>query len=366
MRSTSVEEKQAVLDERTALGGERIVEYSIFLTDAFGDPSGGSLSFLAGEGVPKQIDGFTNDDSYRQSRYLARKIPGGEDNENLRENSLARQLSEKGDRPAIIRLIRRRSKQEIDALNPMEPQVPWENIIPPNTKFFLENVQESRAEKVQVMDTFGEWIAFFFGRKPEVYAFSGTLLNARNHDWKNEFQENYDHFLRGTEAVRRRATMMIQYDDVVVEGYMLNCDIGISAASDKGTPFSFNLLVINRSPINPRNMIALRTERSGQSFAEGWLFEDLQEMLDLTREGKIEDVQTFILMREYFAGQYVPPTGTATTQEKTNEIDVGESKAPGVKGGITEVAPANSSFSPVMSGSIAQSGVTLRQSRADR
>lgn len=362
MRATGVDEKVATLESRQALGGENLVEYSIFLTDAFGDPSAGNISFLEGPGIPKHIDGWSNDDSYRSSRFF--KLTDDKGNprtavDNLRESSLARQLSEKSDRSAIIRLIQRRMPDEVAAVNPMEKNVPWVNIIPPNTKFFLENVTENREEKVQVVDTFGQWVAYFFGRKPEVYSFSGTLLNAKNHDWKNEFQENYDYFLRGSEAVRRRATMVIQYDDVIVEGYMLNCQLSLSGASDKAAPFAFSLLVINRSPINPRNMIGLRENRGDISDAENQLFEDLQEVLDLANAGRIEDLQTFVLMREYFSGNYVPPSGVAVNRSKTNQVDTGESRPPGVKGGVATNDVKSSAFNAKQSSAVRRNGVTI-------
>ncbi|TAL45266.1 MAG: hypothetical protein EPN91_02790, partial [Salinibacterium sp.] len=234
-------EMEAVLDESGPLGGERIVKYNVFLTDAFGGAVG-SLRFMDVPGAPDQIDGINNDDSYRSSRHLVnRRSPGyrvvadldGEidvqastdDLDSLRENSLARQIQDKQDRSAVIRLIRRLNKDELAKRSGSEGVVPWENLIPPNTKFFLEGVQENREEKVQIIDTFGEWVAFFFGRRPEIYSYSGTLLNAKNHDWKNEFQENYDNYLRGSQAVKNQATIMLQYDDVLVEGYMLNCSI---------------------------------------------------------------------------------------------------------------------------------------------
>ncbi len=337
---------QAVLDGTGPLGGERLIEYNIFLTDAFsGEQS--VISFIpdSAAGLPDQIDGWSNDDSYRRSRHLAASAPAGSTSDNLRENSLARQIQEKENQPAIIRLIRRLRPEELAANKSTEPQMPWVNLIPPNTKFFLESVQENREEKVQVIDTFGQWIAFFFGSKPEVYSYSGTLLNAKNHDWKNEFQENYDHFLRGSQAVKNQATILLQYDDVLVEGYMLNCSIAMQGASDKATPFQFNMLVMNRSPLNPRNMLNLRSIRSGLSPAELALFNDMQESLDLTQTGKIDETETFLLMREYFSGNYVPGAGTAINHPDTGQIDSPTSTPPGSTGGISNPAPTSAAFS---------------------
>jgi hypothetical protein len=359
-RSTSREDQLSTVDEEGALGGERLVEYNIFLTDAFGDPSAGQLTYVDSEGVPDTIDGWKNDDSYRRSRHLASRYKNGEKNENLRENSLARQLSEKKDQPATIRLIRRRKQSELAPADPTEPRVPWINVIPPNTKFFLESVQESRAEKMQVIDTFGRWVAMFFGSKPEFYVYTGTLLNTKNHNWKNEFQENYENYLRGTKAVEYRATMVIQYDDVIVEGYMVNCQTTQQAVSEKGVPFSFTMLVLNRSPIDPRGMMTLRFERSGYTSAEALLFNSLSDTLDLTKEGKVDDLDTFLLLREFFAGNYVPAAGTMKVFETTNVAESESSTPPGATGGTNKTSPKDEYFVSPVTSSLSGSGVTIK------
>lgn len=359
-RGTSKEEMAAVLEGRGPFGAERIVDYNIFLTDAF--EGQGGIGFLDGPGIPGQIDGFDNDDSYRRSRHLlstASKLSRVTNEDNLRENSLARQINSKADQPATIRLIRRKGPEELPAKDSTEPRVPWVNLIPPNTKFFLEQVQENREEKVQVIDTFGEWIAFFFGRKPEVYSYAGTLLNTANHDWKNEFQDNYDNFLRGSQAVKNRATIIMQYDDVVVEGYMMNSTITQTSSMDNAVPFQFNLLVLNRSSINPRRMLGLRFQRGTRSEAENQLFNTLQDTLDLGEAGDVTDMETFLIMREYFSGNYNPSAGVMTHRTNTNNIESGASVIPGQVGGLKNQGLQPSSFLNGTTKSISESGATL-------
>lgn len=361
-RSTRKEEQRATLAGDGPQGNEELVEYNIFLSDAFGNRSG-QLSFArdSTSSVPTNIDGWTNDDSYRQSRHLLTSA-GATDASSfadiLRESSLARQVDSKTDQPSIIRLIRRRRPEDQELDDAHEPQLPWINIIPPNTKFFLETIQESREEKMQLIETFGEWIVYFFGPKPEVYNYSGTLLNTSNHDWKNEFAINYDNFLRGSKAVEFQATMMLQYDDVIVEGYMLNYQMSQRASEDKSVPFSFNLLVINRSPINPRQLLGARFLRTAPSKAEQMLFNSLQETLDLTQTDRLGDLQTFLVMREYFAGNYVPPSGIISHSTVDNSAETDGSTVPGAKGGLNNDRPTPSSFSPDESAALQVVGVT--------
>jgi hypothetical protein len=355
--------------------GDETVRYDIFLTDGFQGPVGkgnarGHVYIDDTTGAPATIDGFRNDDSYRRSNHHLRRhnvddiaAAGTYD---LAEISLARQVQDKEEQPAIIRLIRRLSKEEvqqkIDNTSSGESFVPWENLIPPNTKFFLENVQESRSEKVQVIDTFGEWIAFFFGSRPEVYTYSGTLINSKNHDWKNEFQFNYDYFLRGTKAVQNRATMMLQYDDVMVEGYMMNSSIQMTAANDKSVPFSFSMLIMNRSNMNPRQLLARRFFRSGYGASELDVFNDLQQSLDLT-SNNIEEMQTFLLMREYFSGNYVGAAGKLVHRPSTNNVESDSTVKPGEIGGSSNEKPEAQEFTPSLTNSLGVSGVQLNSYR---
>lgn len=370
---TSRQEMEAVTEGVGPLGGERVIKYNVFLTDAFGGRI--QAEYLDVPGPPGQIDGINNDDSYRASRHYINRTSitykasadkdgdisvtsavDGIESAALRESSLARQIQDKGDRSATIRLIRRLRAEELVKRSRAGDVTPWDNLIPPNTKFFLESVQENREEKVQIIDTFGEWVAFFFGRRPEVYSYSGTLLNAKNHDWKNEFQENYEYFLRGSQAAKNQATIMLQYDDVLVEGYMLNCSIAMRSENDKAVPFQFNMLVMNRSPISPRSILGLRALRSTLMPLEFNLFANMQQALDLTRSSVPDDYETFVLMREYFSGKYVPGAGILSSRPETGKVEASVSTQPGETSGTSEsstyLTPQPSGFSPTISNKI--------------
>ena len=366
--STNREEMRATMaetgtDVHESVHQERVIDYNTVLTDAFGQPVSASGSvILDTDGIPKQIDGFQNDDAYRTSRHygLNKKSTGNATTDAmLRESSLARQVQEKVDQPAIIRLIRRVRQDEVVGRDPTQGnrQLPWANIIPPNTKFFLESVVENREEKVQIVDTFGEWMAFFFGRRPEVYNYSGSLLNTSNHNWKDEFQMNYEYFLRGSKAVENHATMFLQYDDVIVEGYMLNCQMSQHALQDKSVPFTFNMLVLNRSPLNPLNLLSMRMARSGSSSSESELFQSMSAALSLTDAAgkpdpkKLENIETFLLMREYFSGNYIPGAGTAVSQTATGQITGPNAQlAQTIQGGAAQLSTFAASATASQSG----------------
>lgn len=366
---TKFREQVEAINNVGPFGGEILVEYSVFLSDKFGtNPSVASdrisAKFFDSPSIPNQIDGFSNDDSYRQSKHFVqnnqlRNLSLSDVSlglaSHLRENSLARQLQSKRDQPAIIRLLKRVKPGDINPeTGGTELNRPWVNIIPPNTKFFLEQVTENREEKVQVLDTFGEFVAFFFGARPEVYTYQGTLLNSINHDWKNEFQQNYEHFLRGSQAVKNRATMFLQYDDVVVEGYMLNSQIRQTGIDDATVPFTFNLLVLNRSAINPRNILVARQRRSDLTAFEHALLTSLTESLTLTESQSTEDMQTFLLMREWLNSNRFPFAGNAIHFENTNKL---ESERPNPsEGNDAPARPANEAFGSIHTGTSADTG----------
>ena len=141
------------------------------------------------------------------------------------------------DTPASIRLIGKTSSgsknQAVD-------------LIPPFSKFFLESYQEGHVERHQIVETFGEFYAFFFGERPAIYTFSGILLNTPDINWKEDFMFYYENFLRGTKCVEYQAKLLFTYNLSQVEGFLLGVNTGASSVSDKGVQVSFQFLVTDR------------------------------------------------------------------------------------------------------------------------
>lgn len=101
-----------------------------------------------------------------------------------------------------------------------------------SANYILQSVSESRDEKLQLLETFGQAYGFFFGERPRVVQFSGVLVNTADFNWRSEWWENYENIFRGTKLVERNARLYISYDDIVVEGYMLNSAIGQQAEAN--------------------------------------------------------------------------------------------------------------------------------------
>jgi hypothetical protein len=111
------------------------------------------------------------------------------------------------------------------------------------SNFILQQVSEQRVEKQQIVETFGEDYIFFFGERPRIMTFAGVLLNTKDFNWKNEFLENYERHLRGTRLVEQNARLYLYFDDLVVEGYILQSSVNYASDSPYHVQFQFQMYV---------------------------------------------------------------------------------------------------------------------------
>lgn len=113
------------------------------------------------------------------------------------------------------------------------------------SNFLLQNMQEQRAEKMQVVQTFGEPFVFFFGEQPRVISASGVLINTEDFNWRAEFWENYNLYLRGTKCVQSRSRVTLSWDDIVVEGYFIKANAQESQNNKNIVNLSFQMFLTN-------------------------------------------------------------------------------------------------------------------------
>lgn len=140
------------------------------------------------------------------------------------------------------------------------------------TDFTLVSVRMSRAEKVQLIQTFGEDFAFFCGEQPMIVACSGLLVNSLDFNWRAQFWENYDKYLRGTKLVEMRARVYLAWDDVVVEGYMLGADAVDSADAPHSIGLQFQLLLTDYQSLAITNLSIYQAHR--EALVSGNLYPD--------------------------------------------------------------------------------------------
>lgn len=132
-------------------------------------------------------------------------------------------------------------------IRPESPVRPDEELISSYSRFFLQSVTEAEQEKYQVVETFTGFYAFFYGKRPPIYRYSGLLLCDNNYRWNNDFKFVYENFFRGTMAVEFNAEVFLMYDGRQVAGFPLNLTMQQDAISEKGIPFSMDVLVVNHS-----------------------------------------------------------------------------------------------------------------------
>ena len=122
------------------------------------------------------------------------------------------------------------------------------------TDWSLISVQESRQEKVQIVETFGDPVVYMFGERPRFLQFRGYLVNSADNNWRAQFWENWDRFFRGTRLVEQNAKMFITFDDILVGGYPLNASASQSANDPHLITFEFSFIVTEYSNLYMQNV----------------------------------------------------------------------------------------------------------------
>ncbi|HSW50416.1 MAG TPA: hypothetical protein VLH09_09590 [Bryobacteraceae bacterium] len=123
--------------------------------------------------------------------------------------------------------------------------------------FILGNVQETDAEKVSVMETFGDPHIFASGRFLRKYTFAGAC-RATPPKWDSSepalivsqflsFRVFYDQYLRASEQVKHRRFTRVVVDGDVYEGWVTTMNLGRAAENEQMVPFTFTLYGIKRS-----------------------------------------------------------------------------------------------------------------------
>jgi len=188
-------------------------------------------------------------DYFRNGRQVNRTVtlPNGDTQTITNLEPIPNQVSSIRDNyTGVLSSIRLIDPTQLKNGNPSTGNPRQGQIIPENSKFFLESVQESHNEKYQIVETFNNFYVYFYGERPPVYNFSGTLLNLSNYNWKNEFMYFYQNFWRGSKAVELGARVFLTYDYQQIQGYILNINTSLQTLTDNAAQFSFSMLVTRR------------------------------------------------------------------------------------------------------------------------
>ena len=207
-------------------------------------------------------------------------------------------------------------------------------------RFSLQAVSENDDERYQLHETFDSATLFLFGRRPRIWTYQGIVLNGRrplvpaaltgdenkalrevflqrfNMDFANELLRRYDRFYRGTKAVEQRARTYIVYDDVIVEGTMLN------------------MIAVRNSSVPGAVNVAFTVVVHDRAFIGTSLLDTGEQTLSALIKGKVRDVPVSRILAPTMA----PPRDTLEQLERR----VAESQETVEKAQVTaEVATAS-------------------------
>lgn len=142
------------------------------------------------------------------------------------------------DRMALLAVYKERSVADLVSGRPLEP-------VYKTNRFLLQQAQEMQAERAQIMETFGDPHLFLYGKQAEVYQYSGILLNTKTFQWKAEFLQAWDRYLRATVSRENKTKVYLTYDNVLREGFLLNTSISQSTEL-KQVVFSFSMFIVRK------------------------------------------------------------------------------------------------------------------------
>jgi hypothetical protein len=207
--------------------------------------------------------------------------------------------------------------------------------------FIINGIEDQRMEKQTVVETFGEDFIFFFGERPRFLSVSGMLINSADFNWKNEWWENYDRYLRGTRLVEMNARMYLYFDDVVIEGYIIGASARQDAATPLAVPLQFQIFVCGYATLSQVGSVyfqqglqqqepALPTSDAGKEKAiqesvggdGGSLSTFLAQASQWVGDASLSVQRTLETIKNTFYGrQIVVPTGYAATAPRNTLLN---------------------------------------------
>jgi hypothetical protein len=141
--------------------------------------------------------------------------------------------------------IRTPDGKEIPLVSSSDTKLEHDGFVREYSDYILQNVQDQRMEKQQIIETFGDSYIYFYGERPRIMQFSGLLINSEDFNWRSQFWHNYETYMRGTKLVQMNARAYITWDTVVVEGYILTASATEDANDQHNIPFNISLVVTN-------------------------------------------------------------------------------------------------------------------------
>lgn len=148
----------------------------------------------------------------------------------------------KRDKYAVIRVLSNEGRINSDLVNSSAPQMN----VNYTSNLMIQSVQESRQEKSQIIQTFGEDFVYFLGEQPSQIQIAAQLLDSQNFQWHQEWWVNYSNALRGTRLVDKSSRVFLEVDDIMFEGYILSASTSRAADDHLRVNLTFSMLITNK------------------------------------------------------------------------------------------------------------------------
>lgn len=116
------------------------------------------------------------------------------------------------------------------------------DIVKPLQNFILGSLNFSLVERADISETYDGVDIVFLGEKPTMVQLSGSFINALNPNWRDEFMVYYGRNLRGSKVAKKKATILLTVDGLLVEGAILNTNVGQQAVNDGVVSFSMQMI----------------------------------------------------------------------------------------------------------------------------
>ena len=151
------------------------------------------------------------------------------------------------------------------------------------TNFMVQGYNIARAEKSQIMETFGQDYVFFFGEKTKIYQINAILMHTADFDWRNEMLRNYEETLRGSQLVRQNARAYLYQDGVLWEGYLMSLNLQQNSQAPYHVMFSFQFLVTNETIVDEVGDTSFPTRAGYNLLNQSWAFDVLLKWHEMNR-----------------------------------------------------------------------------------
>ena len=119
------------------------------------------------------------------------------------------------------------------------------------TNLIVQRVDESRQEKQQIIETFGEDFVYYYGQRPRMLQVNAILPDSLEFQYAQEFWTNYDRALRGTKLVTRDARVFLDVAGQIFEGYLSTAQTSRSADQPRIIQLNFTMYITHSYYVRP-------------------------------------------------------------------------------------------------------------------